>query len=183
PTRCRSCPVADALHHAGPEDRFFDYCLEPYRPRRPWQGKLRSENLLWQALGLAGIEDAARPVIEALRAVLGRDMVVFGVKHDGARLFFELYVYDARKEEPAASVAGLSAALAATLPIEVPVRESIPYMMVSFDLDAAAGEVQVAFNGTGVFDCAGAGTSVTCDLAGEGVMALDVTSLRVIAVQ
>ena len=54
---------------------------------------------------------------------------------------------------------------------------------VSFDLDAAAGEVQVAFNGTGVFDCAVAGTSVTCDLAGEGVMALDVTSLRVIAVQ
>ncbi|MBX3274224.1 MAG: hypothetical protein KF729_28415 [Sandaracinaceae bacterium] len=132
--------MTDALLHAGPGDRFFDYCLEPYRPRRPWQGKLRAENLLWRALALAGIEDAARPVVEALRAALGRDMVVFGVKHDGARLFFELYVYDAQKEEPAATVAGLTAALAATLPIEVPVRESIPYMMVSFDLDAEVFE-------------------------------------------
>ncbi|MEZ4335588.1 MAG: hypothetical protein R3B82_03080 [Sandaracinaceae bacterium] len=118
-------------------DRFFDYCLEPYRPRRPWQGKLRSEALLWRALELAGIEAEARPVLEALRASLGRDMVVFGVKHDGARFFFELYVYDPRKEDPAATVTGLARALAEVLPIRVPVRESIPYMMVSFDLDAA----------------------------------------------
>lgn len=127
--------MPEALAIAAPGDRFFDYCLEPYRPRRPWQGKLRSENLLWWALELAGLD--ARPVIEALRAALGRDMTVFGVKHDGARLFFELYVYDPRKEEPAASVAGLARALEGVLPIRVPVRESVPYMMVSFDLDDA----------------------------------------------
>ena len=130
--------MPDLAQSAG--DRFFDYCLEPYRPRRPWQGKLRSESLLWRALALAGIEAAARPAIEALRASLGRDMTVFGVKHDGARFFFELYVYDPRKEDPAATVAGLTEALAAVLPIRVPVRESIPYMMVSFDLDAATLE-------------------------------------------
>lgn len=136
--------VPEALQQAA-GDRFFDYCLEPYRPRRPWQGKLRSEALLWRALELAGIEDAARPVIEALRGSLGRDMVVFGVKHDGARLFFELYVYDPRKEDPRATVTGLAEALAEVLPIAVPVRETIPYMMVSFDLDAevlAAGAIR-----------------------------------------
>ncbi len=127
--------MPEALAFAAPGDRFFDYCLEPYRPRRPWQGKLRSENLLWWALELAGLD--ATPVIEALRAALGRDMTVFGVKHDGARLFFELYVYDPQKEEPAASVAGLARTLENVLPIRVPVRESIPYMMVSFDVDDA----------------------------------------------
>jgi len=131
--------VPETLEQAA-GDRFFDYCLEPYRPRRPWRGKLRSESLLWRALELAGIAEPARPVIEALRASLGRDMVVFGVKHDGARFFFELYVYDPRKEEPAATVAGLAETLAPLLPIRVPVRASIPYMMVSFDLDAAVLE-------------------------------------------
>ncbi|MCB9595968.1 MAG: hypothetical protein H6719_24825 [Sandaracinaceae bacterium] len=119
-----------------PADRYFDYCLQPYRPRRPVRGKLRSENLLLAALEMAGLLEPARPVIEALRASLGRDMVVFGVKHDGARFFFELYVYDPQKEEPAATVSGLAATLAEVLPITVPVRETIPYMMVSFDLDA-----------------------------------------------
>ncbi len=132
--------MADALLRAAPGDRYFDYCLQPYRPRRPTAGKLRSENLLWRALALAGIEEGARPVIEALRASLGRDMVVFGVKSDGAGLFFELYVYDPRKEDPAATVAGLAEALRDVLPIEVPVAETIPYMMVSFDLDRAVLE-------------------------------------------
>ena len=67
------------LLRTAPGDRYFDYCLEPYRPRRPTTGKLRAENLLWAALAHAGIEDAARPVIEALRT---EGVTVIFVEHD-----------------------------------------------------------------------------------------------------
>ena len=124
------------LARVAPGDRWFDYCLEPYRPRRPPAGKLRAENLLWYSLELAGLLDAARPPLEALQRSLGRDMTVFGVKTDGQRLFWELYLYDPRKEDPRATVAGLRETLAPWLELRPPVRESTPYMMVSFDLDA-----------------------------------------------
>lgn len=125
------------LLRTAPGDRYFDYCLQPYRPRRPPAGKLRSENLLWRALELAGLRERARPPLEALQRSLGRDMIVWGAKHDGARLFFELYVYDPRKEDPRATVAGLRDTLAPWLRIAPEIRESVPYMMVSFDLDDA----------------------------------------------
>ncbi len=138
----RSETAPGAREHAFPltrsaeGDRYFDYCLQPYRPRRSPRGKLRSENLLLKALEISGLLEPARPVLDALTASLGRDMVVWGAKHDGERLFFELYVYDPQKEDPLATVSGLRRTLAETLPILPPVRESIPYMMVSFDLDA-----------------------------------------------
>lgn len=129
----------------GPNDRYFDYCLQPYRPRRPPQGKLRSENLLRASLAHAGLIDAAAPILDALQAGLGRDMVVWGAKHDGNRLFWELYIYDPQKEDPKATVSGLTELLAPHLRIVPRIRETIPYMMVSFDLDASvfeSGEVR-----------------------------------------
>jgi hypothetical protein len=131
-------PSRIELSRSGPGDRYFDYCLEPYRPRRPPAGKLRSENLLWRSLELAGQLDAARPPLEALSASLGRDMIVWGVKHDGARLFWELYVYDPRKEDPRATVRGITETLAPWLRVVPAPGESVPYLMVSFDLDERA---------------------------------------------
>jgi hypothetical protein len=122
----------------GDDDRWFDYCLQPYRPRRPPQGKLRAENLLWVALEHAGLAAAAREPLRALQAQLGRDMTVWGIKHDGARQWVELYVYDPRKEDPRATLSGLAEILAPWLSFTPRPPESIPYMMVSFDLDADA---------------------------------------------
>ena len=133
------------LRRSAAGDRYFDYCLQPYRPRRPPEGKLRADNLLLHTLELAGLRDAAWPALEALIEGLGRDMVVWGAKHDGERLFFELYVYDPQKEDPRATVSGLTELLAPYLRILPRVRETVPYMMVSFDLDAeilASGEVR-----------------------------------------
>jgi len=133
------------LRRTAPTDRYFDYCLQPYRPRRPPEGKLRSDNLLLETLAQAGLLDAALPVVEALQRGLGRDMVVWGAKHDGARYFWELYVYDPQREAPEASVAGLTELLAPHLRVVPTVRETVPTMMVSFDLDAdvlASGEVR-----------------------------------------
>jgi len=96
-------------------------------------------------LELAGLLGRVTPIVEALQRGLGRDMVVWGAKSDGERLFWELYVYDPEKQEPNATVAGLKELLAPHLRIAPLVRESVPYMMVSFDIDEQtldAGEVR-----------------------------------------
>ena len=125
------------LLESGPDDRYFDYCLEPYRPRRSWRGKLRSENLLWRSLAVGGALDGLRAPLCALQDTLGRDMTVWGVKWDGARLFWEIYVYDPDKEDPNATLGGLARALRPWLRLLPQPRESVPYQMVSFDLDAS----------------------------------------------
>jgi hypothetical protein len=125
------------LLESGPDDRYFDYCLEPYRPRRPWRGMLRGENLLWHSLALGGALDPLRAPLLALQGSLGPDMTVWGIKWDGARLFWEMYIYDSLKEEPAATVSSLAATLAPWLRFVPSVPESVPYVMVSFDLDPA----------------------------------------------
>jgi hypothetical protein len=125
------------LLESGPDDRYFDYCLEPYRPRRTWQNKLRSENLLWLTLAVGGTLDALRPPLQALQDRLGRDMIVWGAKWDGARLFWEIYVYDPGKEDRNATVQGIADVLAPWLRCLPRPSESIPYRMVSFDLDAS----------------------------------------------
>ena len=125
-----------SLIESGPEDRYFDYCLEPYRPRRAWRGKLRSENILWHSLAVGGVADALRPSLLAIQESLGRDMTVWGVKWDGSRLFWEVYVYDPLKEEPLATAHAISEAIRPWIQVLPAPRESIPYAMVSFDLDA-----------------------------------------------
>src|SRR5271155_2039540 len=99
------------LIESGPDDRYFDYCLEPYRPRRPWRGKLRPENLLWRSLAQGGVLESLRPPLLALQEQLGRDMPVGGVRGDGARLFWEVYVYDPDKEDPNATLRGIAETL------------------------------------------------------------------------
>src|SRR5580658_4828835 len=123
------------LLESGPEARYFAYCLEPYRPRRSWKGKLRPENLLWLSLAVGGALDALRPPLLELQELLGRDMTVWGVKWDGARLFWEIYVYDPEKEDPNATLDGIARALQPWLRVLPHPRESIPYQMVSIDLD------------------------------------------------
>ncbi|MEM9074894.1 MAG: hypothetical protein AAGE52_40730 [Myxococcota bacterium] len=123
------------LTRSAPGDRYFDYCLQPYTPRRPPNGKLRSENLLWACLEMAGMAKALRAPLTALQEALGRDMIVWGVKHDETRLWCELYVYDPQKEDPRATVAGLTEILAPWFELRPSPRETIPYMMASFDLD------------------------------------------------
>ncbi len=118
-------------------DRFFDYCLRPYRPRRAARGKLRAEYLLFEALEVAGLFERTRAVLHALRDSLGRDRVVWGVRHDGERLSFELRVVDPRG---AASVRGLAETLAGVLAVRPRVREAIPYSAIGFVLDQATFE-------------------------------------------
>lgn len=132
------------LIYATEHDRYFDYCLEPYRPRRPWRGKIRSENLLWHSLQVGAAIDALGEPIKAVQQSVGRDLTVWGVKWDGAELWWELYFYDPRKESPEATLGSIARVLEPWARISPEVSEAIPYMMVSFDLSprvVASGEI------------------------------------------
>ena len=133
PSSLRALPLLES----GPDDRYFDYCLEPYRPRRTWQSKLRSEKLLWLSLTVGHSLDAIRPPLRALQEQLGKDMTVWGVKWDGVRLFWEVYVYDPAKEDPNATLREIARLLAPWFRFAPRPPETIPYQMVSFDLDDA----------------------------------------------
>src|SRR5262245_46323604 len=81
-------------------DRYFDYCLQTYDPRRSPIGKLRSESLLWNSFDVAGAPPELDASIRSIQSAAGRDMTVFGVKHMEGRLWWELYFYDADKRDP-----------------------------------------------------------------------------------
>ncbi|AKF03213.1 hypothetical protein [Sandaracinus amylolyticus] len=140
-TLLRSFELVPATEH----DRHFDYCLEPYRPRRPWPGKIRGENLLWHSLAVGGATAALRAPLEAVQRHVGQDLTVWGVKWDGTQLWWELYFYDPQKESPEATITSIAAALSPWMRIVPQVRETVPYMMVSFDVSPqtiADGEVR-----------------------------------------
>jgi hypothetical protein len=123
------------------EDRFFDYCLQPYDPLRDPRGKLRSESLLWNSLDAAGASPALDDALRAIQSTAGRDMTVFGIKHQAGRLWWELYFYDRLKEDPAVRAASIIDSVAPWFRIVPRPRETVPYFMFSFDVrpDTADG--------------------------------------------
>jgi hypothetical protein len=118
----------------GESDRYFDYCLQPYQPRRPTPGKLRSENLLWRSVDLAQASPELEPCLRSLGAAAGRDLTVFGIKHHEGRLWWELYFYDADRGAGALRSSQAPAAARPRLEFKVEPRDALPYFMFSFDL-------------------------------------------------
>jgi hypothetical protein len=125
--------AARPLIRTGDSDRYFDYCLQPYPPRRAPAGKLRGENLLWLSLDVAGAGPGLEDAIRAIQRAVGRDMTVFGVKHHRGRLWWELYFYESLYEQTA-KAAHIVDAVRPYFELHPPVRETIPYFMFSFDL-------------------------------------------------
>lgn len=122
------------LVEASADDRYFDYCLQPYQPRRTWRGGLRGETLLWESLAVAGATSDLALLLDRVREHAGKDATVWGTKHIGGRLSWELYFYDPLKEHVPAHVASLVPVLAPLARCSAPIREDVPYMMWSFDL-------------------------------------------------
>lgn len=123
------------------EDRFFDYCLQPYDPLRDPRGKLRSESLLWNSLDVAAAPPSLDAALRAVQERAGRDMTVVGVKHHEGRIWWELYFYDRLKEDPAVRAASIADATAPWFRFATRPRETVPYFMFSFDVhpDTAEG--------------------------------------------
>jgi hypothetical protein len=130
----RALSAARPLSRITDEDRFFDYCLQPYDPLRDPRGKLRSESLLWNSLDVAGAPPALDDALRAIQRTAGRDMTVFGIKHQAGRLWWELYFYDRLKEDPTVRAASIIDGVAPWFRIVPRPRETVPYFMFSFDV-------------------------------------------------
>jgi hypothetical protein len=142
----REMTAARPLVHTTDEDRFFDYCLQPYDPLRDPRGKLRSESLLWNSLDVATAPPSLDEALRAVQARAGRDMTVIGVKHHEGRIWWELYFYDRLKEDAAVHATSIIDAVAPWFRIGPQPRETVPYFMFSFDVHpdtAEGGSVEV----------------------------------------
>jgi hypothetical protein len=119
---------------AGDDDRYFDMFLQPYEPRCSPAGKLRSENLLWLSADLAGAPPAFEEALHTIQRGAGRDLTVFGVKHGGGRLWWELYFYDVDRRQGALRSSELPALMRPHIAFDVAPRETLPYFMFSVDV-------------------------------------------------
>ena len=133
--------LADRFEHAAASDPARNYCLWDYSPAAPAEDKFRSVNLLFQSFDLAGLDERAYAVVDALRDGIGAFRSVFGVKLIGDRLAWEFYFYDYQRLGREVSASRVLQALAPWVPCGVAVNENLPYFMFSLDLDAdtAAG--------------------------------------------
>jgi hypothetical protein len=123
------------LEGTTPRDRYADYCLWDYQPIALPVGKLRSSNLLWQAIAASGGGLHLTAACRALRDALGPFQTVFGVKKIGDRLSFEFYFYDYARLERQVSISRVLAILAPWVSCPLQPMEGRPYFMFSIDLD------------------------------------------------
>ena len=133
--------LADRFEYTTAADPALNYCLWDYSPAAPVDDKWRSVNLLYQSFEVAGIDDRAFDVVEALRESIGAFRTVFGIKLLGDRLAWEFYFYDYDRQQRSVSASRVLAALRPWLGCRLAVDEQTPYFMFSLDFDAdiAAG--------------------------------------------
>lgn len=129
--------LASRFEYATDADPSLSYCLWPYPAPCPAADKFRSINLLHQSLALAGIDERAFALIEAVRDAVGPFRTVFGVKWVDGRLGWELYFYDYRRLGRALGVGRVLGAIKPWAASAVSVADTLPYFMFSIDLDDA----------------------------------------------
>ena len=118
-------------------DQLHDYVLEPYEPRAPQAGKLRSVNLLQETFALAGVDDEGAALVEAVRGGLGPFRTVWGVKHDRERASlrgWELYFYDWKRVHADLSIESLARLLAPSVRVDAAPPRPLPWHMISVEL-------------------------------------------------
>ena len=128
-----------------PGDRYFDYCLWPYVPRKPVQGKLRASNLLFHSFEHAQIGPNAFETVALIQKRFGQTGSIWGVKHIEDRIGWEFYFYDYQRRERELSVSALQEAISPIVPSTLRISETHPYFMFSVDIDDAllSGERQL----------------------------------------
>jgi len=137
--------VAERFEYATSDDPALNYCLWQYAPVRAAEDKFRSINLLLQSFELAGVDERAYAIVDAIREAIGPFRTVFGVKLLQDRLAWEFYFYDYARRERRVSISRVLEAIRPLMPCEVHANENLPYFMFSLDLDAdlAAGRRQL----------------------------------------
>jgi hypothetical protein len=114
-----------------------DYILLDYQPLCDPRGRLHSATAFKSTLRHAAQLEATWPLVEALRAHLGPDNTVWGIKYGPRGVSSELYFYNNRAN-PAGhpmQVGTLARVLAPFIDIAGTVDETLPYFMCSIGLD------------------------------------------------
>jgi hypothetical protein len=123
----------DRLEYTTDGEPLLDFCLWEYPPAAAPAGKLRSVNLLFHSLEVAGVGEECFRLVDLLREGIGMAKTVFGVKWIGNRLGWEYYFYDYRRRQRTRSISRVVEAMRPLVACEVPVDEGLPYFMFSID--------------------------------------------------
>ncbi len=116
-----------------PADRYRNYCLWPYDPPAPPEGKYRPVTLLHQSFELAGLGEIGGRLIDTLRTAIGPFQTVWGVKWINGRLAWEFYFYDYERLERSISITRVLDAIRPFVRCAIPIDEKVPYFMFSLD--------------------------------------------------
>ncbi len=123
------------VEYAKPDDRFYDYCLWEYRPTAPWEGKLRSVNLLFHSFEIGGLDQKAVELVKTIRQSIGIFNTVWGIKHIGGRFAWEFYFYDYRRRYRERSMSKVLKAIKPFIPCDYEPNENLSYFMFSLDVN------------------------------------------------
>lgn len=126
--------LASREEPAEPDDVYADYVRAPYEPAASTAGKLRSVNLLYETFAWADLEPQGAALVAALRAGLGQGTTVWGAKHTGGKLLWELYFYDPGQRDRRLSVDSIRALLAPVVTIEARVARPVEWHMFSVEI-------------------------------------------------
>ena len=127
--------ATERFEYATSRDPALNYCLWQYAPTRPAEDNFRSINLLLHSFELAGIDERAYDIVDAIRDAIGPFRTVFGVKLIAGRLAWEFYFYDYARRQREVSISRVLEAIRPFVRCEVRPNESLPYFMFSLDLD------------------------------------------------
>jgi len=118
-----------------PDDPFLDYCLWPYQPLAPIEGKIRSINLLRNSFDVMGVSEGMHRVVDDLVAKLGPWLSVWGLKFQDGMVGWEYYFYDYERLDRYTSISRVLDIMSPHLHCPVVPQERRPYFMFSLDLD------------------------------------------------
>jgi hypothetical protein len=124
------------LEPSDPADRYVDYVLAPYVPPTNAEGKLRAVNLLYESFAFMGVEAQGVALVDALRDGLGQGATVFGIKHVGGKLTWELYFYNPARDRPGVNPEGIAELLSSIFEIAPKWPRRFAWHMFSIDFDA-----------------------------------------------
>jgi hypothetical protein len=130
--------AADLLPQPIPP-RLRDYVLEDYPPRAPLEGRLHAASLLKNFLREQNWLDVVWPMVERVRAKLGHDETVWGIKtrrQGPPSVEFYWYNHNRNTTENPKSVHQIADLFRPFLNIPVELDERLPYLMCSLELDA-----------------------------------------------
>lgn len=119
---------------AAPGDGYFNYCLWPYEPVVPTEGKERGVNLLLNSFEAGGMDERAWEMMQGIRREIGMFKTVWGVKLYNGKLGWEYYFYDYKRQDREVSLSRVIGAMGPWVKSDIFVNERLPYFMFSLDV-------------------------------------------------